>query len=426
MISLNALRGVSARIMMTRTGSWLADVDVDLEIVPVVPTGPAVLIAGLSPPMRGTIDDRASGRFGTTARVRLVGGAGWDTVIPGLPLHNDAGVFSPAIYAVIAAAVLETVVDATPPKLLGVDYVFMRGPASSVFAGVDWWVDVLGITHVGPRLPLPAPPTIDILEWDPTTKVAIIASDTLIVPGMVLTDPIRFGIATVDDVEHTFDERGGRAIAWCSTPSVAAAAAALVAPPPASAGSKLVQAIAALALEAAGVSKLKRYPYRVVLQTPDGRVNLQSTTLGGDAPLFLAMIDIWAGLPGLSVKLTPSTVVLVSFIDKGHPSKQQPVIVGFDPSGPPPIELRLDALRVALGTLALEPVAKAPATIGAINALQAQFAAIAVWVAANTATAWSVAGLIATAPALAAALTAGTVAVPAASTLIPSPKTFTD
>ncbi len=225
MILLNALRGVKAVILIPKSGAWFADVDVDLDLVPVMPTGPAVLTVGIGI-LRGTIDDRASGRFGTKAKIRLVGGVGWDHPVPALHLHNDAGVLSTAVYAVTAASVLEPpVVELGPPRLLGVDYVRTQGPASRVFAGVDWWVDILGITHTGIRPPLPAPPPnlIDILEWHPTSKVAVIASDILIQPGMVLTDPIRFGVATVEDVEHTFDEDGARAIAWCSRMSTSTA-----------------------------------------------------------------------------------------------------------------------------------------------------------------------------------------------------------
>lgn len=384
MILLNQLRGMSARVTMPKAGAWFADVDVDPDI-PVLPIGPAILAIGTTTVLKGTIDDRHTGRFGAKATIRLVGGLGWDKPVPPLHIHNDAGVFSPAIYAVTAATVGEPpVVELGPPKLFGVDYVRTQGPAARVFAGVEWWVDILGITHTGPRLPLPAPPppVIDILEWDPKAKVAVIASDILIQPGMTLVDPVRFGTAIVDDVEHTFKDGGGRAIAWCSTPSLAGAAAAALASPPPAAGSKLVRALGALARESAGVSALKKYAYRVVIQAPDGRVNLQLSKLVGAAPPFLTLIDIWAGLPGMSCKLSPTSSVLVSFIE-GDPGR--PIIVGFDPKNPPAVELKLDALRIALGTLAISPVAKAPGTQAQITAIVGAIAAIATYIAALSA-----------------------------------------
>lgn len=368
MIFLNQLRGVSARVVMPKTGAWTADVDVDLDTIPIVPSGPAVLTVGTSA-LRGTIDDRASGRFGAKGHVRLVAGsAGWDTLLPPLHLHNDAGVLSTAVYASTAASVAETVVELGPPKLLGVDFARMKGPASNVFAGVEWWVDLVGITFVGPRPPLPPPPTIDILTWDPKSKVAEIASDILLVPGMTIADPIRFdGIATIEDVEHTFDEGGARAIAWCSTPSVAGAAREILEAPPSGAGTKLVRALSDMARQSAGVATLKKYPYRVVLQGPDGRLNLQATKLTGECPLFLTMIDVWAGVPGVSVKLVPASIVLVSFID-GDPAR--PVITGFDPDAPPPLEVKLGAVKVVAGELGRAPALLAtPAMIAWIAAV---------------------------------------------------------
>ncbi len=436
MILLNALPGISARILMPKTGAWTADVDVDLELVPVMPTGPAILTVGVTI-LRGTIDDRASGRFGTKAKIRLVaGGGGWDTPVPALHIHNDAGVFSTAIYAVTAASVGEVpVVELGPPKLFGVDYVRTQGPASRVFAGVEWWVDILGIAHTGPRPPLPPPPPpmIDILEWHATSKVAVIASDILIQPGMVLADPIRFGVATVDDVEHTFDESGARAIAWCSTPSISGAAASLLASPPPASGTKLVRALGALARESSGVSTLKVYPYRVVVQGPDGRVNLQSTVLTNGAPLFLVMIDIWAGLPGMTCKLTPTSVVLVSFIG-GDPGK--PIIIGFDPDNPPALEVSIDAIRIALGTIAADPVAKATGTQAQILALTTAVAAITAWIAAVTAlaatpptsTTFTLFGIAMAAPGATVAAVAGAQIplVAASVAAATSTKTFTD
>lgn len=427
MIYLNALRGVSARVLTTKTGAWIADVDIDLEAVPVVPSGRAVLTIGLSA-LSGTIDDRASGRFGTKARVRVVGGGGgWDSPVQANHLHNDAGVLSTAAYAAMGAMVGETVVELGAPRVFGVDHVTTGGPASQVFAGADWWVDALGITYVGPRPPLPAPPTIDILSWDAKAKVAEVASDVLLVPGMVLTDPVLFGVATIDDVEQTFGEDGARAFAWCSTPSIGETVDPL-ASPPAAAGAKLVQALGALARQSAGVSKLKRYPYRVIAQGPDGRLNLQSTSrglVGGECPPFLRLIDVWGGLPGLSVKIPPLSIVLVSFIDHGDPLKQQPVVVAFDPDSPPAIEVKVDGVRLVLGTLGLSPVAKAPGILSALTAIEAAFTAIGAY--ATAVAAGPIAPL--TAPAAAAlvpALAAALAAITTASALIPSPKAFTD
>src|SRR5207248_2277657 len=145
-----------------------------------------------------------------------------------------------------------------------------------VLAAVDWYVSTAGITIVGPRIPQPFNPlTVDILEWDPDTRRAILASDELVEPGTILLD-LRFGTATVRDIEQTFTPEGTRCIAWCATSDV---------PPipgqPATeiAGHRLARALGALAREATGSAYLRPYLYRVAVQEADKRLTLQAVDL---------------------------------------------------------------------------------------------------------------------------------------------------
>ncbi len=375
---LNQLTAVAARILMPSTGVWIADVDVDLDESGVVPTGKCTLLVGTTP-MIGTIDPRASGVNGSKAHVQVVGGGGgWDKLVSGLHLHDDVGVLSSAVFAVTSAAVGEAVVDAMPRRL-GVDYVRTAGPASRVLAGFDWHVETTGVTVTGPRLPIPFDPlSVDILEWDPISKRAVLASDELVLPGTVLLD-IKFGTATVRDVEQSFGPDGARVVAWCDT---AAVPVTLPGAPKEAPGGRLARAMASMAREACGVQYLKRWHYRIVLQNPaNKRLSLQLVDLTGPAPALLAEIDPWPGLASSSHLFVPGTEVLVSFVD-GDPA--QPVVVGFAPSAPPPLETKIDAVRIALGTLAVAPVAKAPGTQAQISALTVAIGALAAYVAAAT------------------------------------------
>src|SRR4051812_45598130 len=111
---LNQLSVVSATIMTPGTGVWIADLDVDLDLSGVLPSGRAVLTIGTTI-LSGTIDPRASGKFGEKAHVQLVGGGGgWDKIVPAMHLHADFGVLSTAIFNVTAASVGEVVVDSVP------------------------------------------------------------------------------------------------------------------------------------------------------------------------------------------------------------------------------------------------------------------------------------------------------------------------
>lgn len=330
-ILVNAFSAVSARLLTPWQGAWIADVDFDLAAVPVPPTGRVTLTVGTSGVLVGTIDDKASGRFGAKASARIVGGGnGWDKTVFPLHFHNDAGVLSTAVLSATAAQVGETVVDVMPERL-DVDYVRFAGPASRVLGDRDWYVNAAGVTMVGPRVPVPAPPTVEIMTWEPATRRAELATDALVQPGMILVDT-RFGTTTIRDVEQTFGADGSRATAWCS--------AATDTP-----GSRFGKALANLVKEAAGVALLKTYRYRVVLQAGDGRVTLQAVKRKAGVPDSV-LIPIWYGVPGISALLVPGSEVMVQFLG-GDPSK--PVVVGFDPA------TQITSLMVGAGT---SPVAK--------------------------------------------------------------------
>ncbi len=332
------------RLVTPWHGVWFADVDVVLDEIGIVPKGPCVLTIGTTP-MKGTIDSRASGSFAKTAKVRVLGGGGgWDKKVLPLPFSNPAGVLSSAVYAATGAEVLETVVDVLPTLLASKAYLRSAGPASSVFGARDWYVSPLGVTFVGPRLPLPYnPATTEILSWDPLTRVAELSGDDPIAPGTILLDPLRFdGPLIVRDVEQTWGAAGARATCWCAEEK----------------GSRLAKGLAAFVTATAGVPYLKTYVYRVVLQDPALKtLALQIVDRTTGAPDALP-IEMWMGVPGASAKPLPGSEVLVTFAN-GDPGR--PYVVGFKPAAKP-LELSFDAIRIAMG-LGAKPVATAPEII---------------------------------------------------------------
>lgn len=328
MITLNGLPAISARLVTPWRGVWFAEVDIDLTLFGVVPKGKAALVLGKNT-LVGTIDARGSGVIGAKAKVRVVGGGGgWDKplgIVP--PFHNDAGVVSTVVLTTVATKVGEIVVEAGVPRIFGVDYVCTSGPASQVLEGSDWYVTIAGITIVGPRVPIPVDPTsIPVLEWHGDENRAVIATDELVLPGMLLIDP-RFGTATVRDVEQTFSEDGARANAWCADNAVSRAAAALEA---------FIKA-------KAGVALLPKYRYRVVLQGPDGRLQLQAIDRSKGVPDLL-FVQAYMGFPGGTCKPALGSEVLVEFTG-GDPTR--PRVTSFDAT--PALELDLLALLVKFG-----------------------------------------------------------------------------
>lgn len=356
---LNGIRASSVRRIEPWSGVWACDVELDLGDLGDLPTGPGVLVIDKTV-LQGTIDPAHSGRFGHRARARLVGGAaGWETTVAAKHYHNDAGVLSTSVLATTAAEVKERVVEALPSRF-GKDYVRPAGPASSVLATSSWYVDRTGTTIVGPRVRTPATPDVQILAWDARTKVATLATGDVLSPGTILVDP-RFGTAMIRDVEQTWSDNGPRALAWTISPQAT--------PPAGVAGGELVAAVKAIARDAVGGPFAKVHRYRVVVQTPDGRFNLQAIKKARGIP-DLKAISLAPAVPGMSVKVSPGTIVHIAFADG---DRSQPFVVRFE-SGPKPIEVSFNPtafVQVGTGILPTAgPVAMAAGTTSAINAIK--------------------------------------------------------
>lgn len=366
-LTINGSNVVSLSIFHPWQGTWIADVDFD-PAGGAVPTGPVVLTIGDSTTLRGTVDPSRSGAFGEKAAARVIGGGGgWQKPRPARQFHNDAGVVDAYVITTTATEVGESAVVVVPTSL-GVDYERAAGPASNVLAGLDWYMTPAGITTVGPRVRTPAVPgDIDILSWDPELRVAELASDSLILPGTILTD-LRFGTAMVGDVEQTFSADGGaRAKAWCLDPS-------------AKGGSRLAGALGAFVRSAAiSAPYLKPYHYRVVLVGPDGRLTLQAVSKAAGIPDSIA-IDIWYGVPGVAALITPGAEVSVAFLD-GNPAK--PVVTGFKRATIPNPSPIARATAVASLVTALETFATMMG--GAVIGAQPACAALGTALAALTA-----------------------------------------
>jgi hypothetical protein len=362
-LALNGIRASAVRLVTPWNGAWVADVDLDLGRLPDLPTGPATLIIDRTP-LVGTIDPAQSGRFGPTARARVVAGAGgWEKSVSAQHYHNDAGVISTAVLAMTAAAVLERVVEIAGPTRFGVDYIRTEGPASSVLSDLEWHVDATGTTIVGPRVPMPAPPTMRVLEWNASTKVATIGAEEIVQPATILSDT-RFGQAKIRDVEQTWGNQGARATAWTIPVDET---------PKGGAGGELVGVMRAVAREATGSDFRGTIRYRVLAQGPDGRFNLKPDD-GDSVHPVLKSISLAPAVPGMSVKVPPGTVAHVIFLDG---SRGNPRVVGFGEGTP--IEVTISpAVRFVVGGPTALPVAMAAPTAAGFAAVAAALTAMGV------------------------------------------------
>lgn len=350
-MTLNGIPALSVRIFTPCYGSWFADVDLDLAAARVLPSGAATLVIGTDITLVGTIDPRRSGTHGPNGRARVVGGAGWDKPVTPLHFHNDGGLTSAAVVSATAAEVQERAVVAAP-SVIGADFVRTDGPASQIFEalGLSWFVDATGTTIVAPRAPVPMGTNVQIQDWHPDDQVAELTSSGLILPGTVLVGP-NIGTATVRDVEQTFDASGTSARAWCTAAT------------PSDVGGLLAGSLAAIAREAVGVTYLRAYRYRVVLENIDGRLVLQAVERANGVPDVLPLA-YWPAVAGIEAKLTPGTIVVVQFLAGKPPI---PIVTH--------VEVGAKALLISAG-LGDSPVARATETLAAIAAIAAYAQAV--------------------------------------------------
>lgn len=323
----------SCTLHVPESGSWVLEVEHDLPTGVPAPTGKvACLVGGV--PFLGTVDPDASGVFGTRARARIVGAIEWRSTVRKQDFTNPAGVLS-SVPISATAAELGIPAVVVVPELMGTHVTRVEGPGSQVLGLSGWWVDPVGLTTVGPRLP--SVPGLDFFlsEYDPLTRIAKATSSAPIMPGMIVPDIRLPGAAMrVREVTQTWDENGASASLWMgevasTTPQ----------------GPRLAHAIQTMAINALRPEILTHHVYTVVGQDPEGGYLLKSE-VRGPVPDALPVVH-WAGVPGFECKLLPGVKVLVGFRGK------EPVVLGFDASAP--LEGTWDYLKMNLGGALAKP-----------------------------------------------------------------------
>jgi hypothetical protein len=145
-------------------------------------------------------------QFAGGATARLVGGVGWGRTVQKHAYGNRGGVPLSMVLRDVARLVGESVVIAQD-RSVGLFYTRATGPASNVLrqlAADLWWVDVIGVTQVGPRAPsvIKSPATVadyrggkgwltvateDLAAWRPA---ATFTSNTVLTPIAVSSSRI--------------------------------------------------------------------------------------------------------------------------------------------------------------------------------------------------------------------------------------------
>lgn len=320
-IHVNGHGVTRAEIHVPGNGPWFADVDF-AEDAPGV-TGGVVLTVG-STTFRGVVVPGSAGTFMLQRRARIVAGAGgWSQLVTRLSYHNDAGVLARTVADDAAHTVGESIGSfAGGATHLRVDYVRRVGTAAAVLEdaarGAPWWVGYDGITHVGPRVAVPAVTgSYEVLEYNARHGDVTMAVDDLsaVVIGSVLSDRLDSPL-TVRALEIVITPDASRVVAWC--------------PPEGGVTNQLADTLRAIVERIVDRRLFGKYRYRVVNMTAD-RANLQAVSNVDGLP-DLANISMWAGTAGAHAALTPGAEVLVEFVAG---DREDPIITGFVGKGGP-------------------------------------------------------------------------------------------
>lgn len=313
-VHIDGHRVTHLELVQANVGSWVAQADLedDAELA-----GAVVLTIGARA-MHGTVDPTAAGTHGLQRRLRLVAGAGgWGKVVDRKAYHNDAGVKARIVADDAARAAGEKLGSFVPvSERVGVDYVREARAAScaleDVLGGAPWWVDDDGVTNVGPRpgANLDAS-TYQVLAYDPRARLVTLAvDDPGAVPiGGVLSEHLD-APQTVRELELTVTPEEMRIRAWCgggeATPG------------------RLAGLFRGLVERATDGKLFGKYRYRVVRMN-GARVDLQAVRKAAGLP-DLSNVSMWPGVAGVHAELSPSTEVLVEFIEG---RRSMPTITGF-------------------------------------------------------------------------------------------------
>lgn len=344
----------SARLILPWSGCWKLEVDFDREVS--LSGRVTARLGDLE--LVGTVDPTKTGRVGALTSATIVGGLGWSTVLPALPLHSDTGVRRSRIAADVAALVGETVsVASALDGVVGVDWQRRRGPALRTLEQLfpdAWYVAEDGTTKAGDRPTRDVSGRLELIDADPTEQwIKVHAVDVRdVLPGLTLTDARLSSTVTIREAEVRTDGQKFVAILWVGAVEQSTGAT--------------MRRVVEKAIPWARYALLTRYR---VLGMAGARVKLEAANKRQGWPDAIAL-DVAPGMAGLSAELTPGATVLVTFVD-GDPAL--PIITHFERMGQTgflPVSLALDAsgtVRVGATAGSVELGGEAP--ISAAQAL---------------------------------------------------------
>lgn len=316
--TLNGSTILRGNITLPRWGIWTADVQIGTrDKLSGALAGAATIVAnGVT--FQGTIV--AGSDYAGKSLYRVAGGSGgWNKQIPPKAYRGEIGIKLATVVTDAALAAGEPMAPFTAAQqaqVIGKAYARFGGVPGGEAARVldfvapeSWYVDELGVTHIGVRAPSTLRQPYVLLDKRPDRRFAIIATDTFVglVPGVTIEG---YEIASV---RHEITPDAVRTHVWgvIGVNSGARGVTQWL--------SRQVRAMTARALFLNGT-----YRYRVTAASV-GFVDLQpvATNLGLPA---LSNVAMQAGAPGASGTPALGSWAYVTFAN-GDPT--DPIVIGF-------------------------------------------------------------------------------------------------
>ncbi len=176
LVKLAGNEAIGVRAFVPARGAWSADV----PLASAVALEGAVTLEIGALTFEGTIVPERSGTFQEKSTYHIVAGAaGWQKTVVEKHFHNDAGLKASAVANATAVEVGETLVSA-PATILGADFQRLPERAGRVLSRLysqGWYVDFDGLTRVGVPTPSEISGSYDLINFDPQSGIAEIATD---------------------------------------------------------------------------------------------------------------------------------------------------------------------------------------------------------------------------------------------------------
>jgi hypothetical protein len=187
--TVNGITAATCSLHIPATGIPFADVEL-ADAVEIPPR--ALLIVGA---ITMTCTASRQGTYLGRTQARLVAGsARWGSTVRPRGYGSPAGVQLAQVIADAASEVGELVGPISPVNL-GPFFARREGRASQVLdrvpLGMAWWVALNGAVNVGVRATTPSLAPFQLIDWDPGTGRAVVASEenATLIPGYSIAHP---------------------------------------------------------------------------------------------------------------------------------------------------------------------------------------------------------------------------------------------